>query len=48
DILVNNAGDAPLAPIPDTTDDVFDRCLRANVASVFFCTRAVWPVMQAG
>jgi len=48
DILVNNVGDAPLAPIADTTDEAFDRCLRANVASVFFCTRAVWPVLQAG
>lgn len=47
DILVNNAGDAPLAPIPDTTDETFERCLRANVASVFYCTRSVWPVMQA-
>lgn len=48
DVLVNSAGEAPLAPIPDTTDDVFDRCLRSNVASVFLCTRAVWPLLQAG
>lgn len=47
DILVNNAGDAPLAPILDTTDELFERCLRANVSSVFFCTRSVWPVMLA-
>ncbi len=48
DVLVNNAGDAPLGPIADTGDEAFADCLRANIGSVFFCTRSVWPVMRAG
>lgn len=48
DVLVNNAGDAPLSSIRDMSDEDFERCLRANVASVFYCTRAVWQVMAAG
>lgn len=46
DVLVNNAGAAPLASIPDTSDADFEQCISANVASVFYCTRAVWPLMR--
>lgn len=48
DVLVNNAGAAPLASIPETSDADFERCISANIASAFYCTRAVWPLMRAG
>jgi 3-oxoacyl-[acyl-carrier protein] reductase len=39
DILVNNAGIAVMAPILQTTDDVWDRTLNTNLKSVFLCTQ---------
>jgi 3-oxoacyl-[acyl-carrier protein] reductase len=39
DILVNNAGIAVMAPILETTDDVWDRTLNTNLKSVFLCTQ---------
>ena len=40
DILVSNAGIAVVAPILETTDDVWDRTLNTNLKSVFLCTQA--------
>jgi len=39
DILVNNAGIAVMAPILQTTDDVWDKTLNTNLKSVFLCTQ---------
>ena len=41
DILVNNAGIAIMAPILETTDDVWDRTLNTNLKSVLLCTQVV-------
>ena len=41
DILVNNAGIAIMAPILETTDDVWDRTLNTNLRSVLLCTQVV-------
>jgi 3-oxoacyl-[acyl-carrier protein] reductase len=40
DILVNNAGIAVMAPILETTDDVWDRTLNTNLKGVLLCTQA--------
>lgn len=47
-VLVNNAGVAPLAAVEQMEPALFDSILRANVRSVFLCTRAVWDDMRAG
>ena len=47
DILVNNAGEMSHAPVAEMTDDVWERALAVNLTSVFRCTRAVLPPMQA-
>jgi len=39
DILVNNAGIAEMAPILETTDELWDRTLNTNLKSVFLCTQ---------
>ncbi len=39
DILVNNAGTFDYAPLPDATDDSFDRLFNLNVRSVFQLSR---------
>jgi 3-oxoacyl-[acyl-carrier protein] reductase len=46
DILVNNAGIAVMAPILDTTDDVWDRTLNTNLRSVLLCTQAAAKYMM--
>jgi 3-oxoacyl-[acyl-carrier protein] reductase len=46
DILVNNAGIAVMAPILDTTDDVWDRTLNTNLKSVLLCTQAAAKYMM--
>ncbi len=46
-ILVNNAGIAASAKLTDTTDEMWDRMLRVNASSAFYCTRAVLPLMLA-
>ncbi len=40
DILVNNAGICPRVPIPDMTEEWFDRIVSINMKAVFFLTRA--------
>ena len=48
DVLVNNAGIAgQVANLDDLTDDAWEESVRANLTSVFYCCRAVLPVMRA-
>jgi len=46
DVAVNNAGYAPMIPTPDITPAQWRDILDINLSSVFYLTRAVWPVMQ--
>jgi 3-oxoacyl-[acyl-carrier protein] reductase len=46
DILVNAAGLFRLAPLPETSTDLFEETLAANLRGPFLCCRAVWPLMQ--
>lgn len=46
DVLVNNAGSEVQAPIDVLTDEAFEGMLRANVTSVFLCTRAALPELR--
>jgi NAD(P)-dependent dehydrogenase (short-subunit alcohol dehydrogenase family) len=48
-ILVNNAGQAKSEKFVNTTREVWDRMLSANLTSTYLCTRAVLPAMlEAG
>lgn len=46
DVLVNNAGSEVQAPIDVLAEEDFEGMLRANVASVFLCTRAALPELR--
>ena len=46
-ILVNNAGQAKSEKFVNTTRDVWDRMLSANLTSTYLCTHAVLPAMLA-
>jgi 3-oxoacyl-[acyl-carrier protein] reductase len=46
DILVNNAGIAVMAPLLETTDELWDRALNVNLRSVFLCTRVAARYMM--
>jgi len=46
DILVNNAGIGEMAPILETTDDLWDRTLNVNLKSVFLCTQVAARYMM--
>jgi NAD(P)-dependent dehydrogenase (short-subunit alcohol dehydrogenase family) len=46
DILVNSAGIFNVASIEDTTEEIWDRHLDLNLKSMFFCARAVTPIMK--
>lgn len=47
DILVNNAGiNGPVAPAWDYPLDAWDRVLAVDLTGVFYCCRAVVPVMR--
>jgi NAD(P)-dependent dehydrogenase (short-subunit alcohol dehydrogenase family) len=46
DILVNSAGIFHVASIEDTTEEIWDRHLDLNLKSLFFCARAVTPIMK--
>ena len=47
DIIVNNAGiTGRSAPLTDLADDDWDETIRTDLTSVFYCCRAVLPVMQ--
>jgi NAD(P)-dependent dehydrogenase (short-subunit alcohol dehydrogenase family) len=47
DVLVNNAGSEVQGPIDTLAEDDFVGMLRANVLSVFLCTRAALPALRA-
>lgn len=47
DVLINNAGAAPLAAIPDFTDEMLEQALSANIAAIVRMTRAAWPHLVA-
>ena len=46
DILVNSAGIFNVASIEETSEDIWDRHLDLNLKSLFFCCRAVTPIMK--
>lgn len=48
DVLVNNAGGVvDRSPIRDATDLLFDQVMALNANSVFACSRAALPIMEA-
>ena len=48
DILVNNAGDLfARTPLPEMTEEYWDRIMDLNLKSVFLCIKAVWQEMAA-
>jgi NAD(P)-dependent dehydrogenase (short-subunit alcohol dehydrogenase family) len=47
DVLVNNAGSEVQGPIDSLADEAFEGMLRANVTSVFRCTRAALAELRA-
>jgi NAD(P)-dependent dehydrogenase (short-subunit alcohol dehydrogenase family) len=46
DVLINNAGSFPLASVMDMTPEEWDEVLKANLYSVFNCTRAAAAQMK--
>ncbi len=47
DILANNAGVSAREPIYDYDPSAFDKVINLNVNSVFYCSKAVAPIMKA-
>ncbi len=48
DILVNNAGDLlARTPLPEMTEEYWDRIMNLKLKSVFLCVKAVWEEMAA-
>ena len=47
DILANNAGISAREPLYDYDPAAFDKVINLNVNSVFYCTKAVAPIMKA-
>ena len=47
DILANNAGVSAREPIYDLDSAAFDKVVQLNVNSVYYCTKAVAPIMKA-
>lgn len=47
DILVNNAGIADHTPTEQLTNERWHEVIAANLHSVFYCSRAALPLMQA-
>ena len=48
DIQVNNAGDLlARTPLPEMTEEYWDRIMNLNLKSVFLCVKAVWEEMAA-
>ncbi|MBQ7368765.1 MAG: 3-oxoacyl-ACP reductase FabG [Clostridia bacterium] len=47
DVLANNAGVSAREPIYDYAPDAFEKVIDLNVNSVFYCAKAVAPIMKA-
>jgi 3-hydroxybutyrate dehydrogenase len=47
DILVNGAGIAPSAPLPRTSDEMWDEVLAVNLSGVFYGLREALPEMTS-
>ena len=45
DILVNNAGILKIGPVADASVEDWDQVCRVNLSGVFYCSKAVVPVM---
>jgi 3-oxoacyl-[acyl-carrier protein] reductase len=45
DLLVNNAGIAEMKPLIDTSSDEFDRMMKTNLYSAYWCSREAFRVM---
>lgn len=45
DVLVNNAGISHIGLLQDMSDHEWDRIIRTNLSSVFYCSRAAIPHM---
>lgn len=45
DLLVNNAGISHIGLLMDMTNEEWDRIIRTNLSSVFYCCRAAIPAM---
>lgn len=46
DILINNAGIYLFTPIGETSEELWDRQINANLKGVFFCTQSAVPYMK--
>ena len=47
DVLINNAGIGLFGPVESLSTDDWARLMDTNVNGVFYCTRAVVPIMKA-
>lgn len=47
DVLVNNAGVAPLSALEDMPDRLFMDLVELNINSVYFATKAAWPLLKS-
>lgn len=47
DLLVNNAGIGGMMPILESTSEDFDRVMKTNLYSAYWCSREAFRIMQA-
>jgi 3-oxoacyl-[acyl-carrier protein] reductase len=46
DLLVNNAGISGFAPITETNSETFDRVMKTNLYSAYWCSREAFRIMK--
>lgn len=46
DLLVNNAGMSEFAPITETNSEEFDRVMKTNLYSAYWCSREAFRIMK--
>jgi NAD(P)-dependent dehydrogenase (short-subunit alcohol dehydrogenase family) len=46
DAVVNCAGYAPLLPLEETADDIWEQTIATNLSSAFYLCRAAWPIFK--